>query len=661
MQKAKSFFELYMNEVKQRFQDMNIAINEDKLEEYCLSKLEDKTIVFHNNDANTDYEITTSKLLRMIFIGKGVIVTPHNTLFRTSEKVNGVVKDIQIELIQLRKHFKNLMKEFLGKDQLQYELNDMLQKVIKVIANSFYGAMGEGSFHFYDEHLGPSITACGRNLISNAITSFEAYLGGNIFFDNIEELSLYLSNISKGVYLEDNEVTMFEGLDITKEKVIEEIYSLYRGNDNPKRVKWLIKQYIHGFEDNSNALAKFYFKNKLFEFMNLPFIKELFKDSFDVDNFPDVNKPPVELQETLDILVTLLEEYVMYYHPISNKVEKAKVMKRDNSVLTDTDSTFLTMLKWLLYVCELSGKDRKDLTTEERVSKVTIGTYHATKFIDKCLHKTTENQNVLEADRPNINMKSEFHFSRILLTKNKKNYAGLKITREGIILPLPELDLKGLPIRKISAPKPCRIFFGELLENDILNSKEIDSIAIYRKFCEYEKFISESIKSGDTSFFKNTSVKALNFYKNPFSMQQVRGFVLWNELYPNETIPASSSVKVVPLLSTSKAVFADILKDNPNKDHILECMDKVSLLKVGDLLPDSEMKDESYLGKSRYYADVLSIPFNLKETPKDFADLIDVSSITNSALANGNILLESLGFRLITSNKYRVVSNIVEL
>ena len=85
-------------------------------------------------------------------------------------------------VVGLRAEYKTKMKEALAKnDKKAYELYDLYQKVVKILANSVYGATGEASFRLYDIRLSKSITMTAR-----IISKYQAYKANNYMNQLVE-------------------------------------------------------------------------------------------------------------------------------------------------------------------------------------------------------------------------------------------------------------------------------------------------------------------------------------------------------------------------------------------------------------------------------------------------------------------------------------------
>jgi len=63
----------------------------------------------------------------------------------------------------------------------------------------------------------------------------------------------------------------------------------------------------------------------------------------------------------------------------------------------------------------------------------------------------------------------------------------------------------------------------------------------------------------------------------------------------------------------------------------------------------------------KYGISVLAVPKDVEAIPEEIREFINRASIVNDTMKNGNVILESLGFKVIKSLDQTIVSNIIEL
>ena len=407
---------------------------------------------------------------------------------------------------------------------------------------------------------------------------------------------------------------------------------------------------------NKYQLERLFLKNNLFAMLGTPTIKELFEQCFD-RSFMNSDKPTEANKEAIETLNEYFEYFLSYPYQWDDKERHIADMRRKCVIISDTDSTFLNIdpvVEW--YERELNGGERLDKIGRIAVCNVMV--YAITKFVEKIFWQLTKNMNIPEDRRKLINMKSEFNYSRIILTKNKKQYAGIIVLQEGNLLEKPKFDIKGLDIKKVKTPKIARKYFGEVLEKDMLLCDQIDPMSVFMKFIKFERQIYDSLTTGQTSFLKPSKFGSEDGYKKPGQIQAYRGVRLWNAMFPRKTIPDFSNVNLLKLRKITPEDYKDHF---PQEWHeAVEAYFDYQLPKIkGQDSEDGEKKVKTCLGD--YGIDVIAIPKGEEAVPEVFRDLIDTTNIIDANMKNGNILLESIGFKVVKSLKQDTITNIVEV
>jgi hypothetical protein len=661
-----NFLHAYYDTVKDNFLLAGVdpaRINPAKLQAYCEARYRDTDLILHSNVKQVDYEVTTSKLVDLILFSKSKpIITAYNTLFHNHSKVNNVPGGFLDYLKTSRSAAKKESHKHINDlNKTMFNSFDTLQRILKLIANSYYGAFGQKGFHFYNPLLGPSVTAQGRQLISSAILGFEGFMGDNITYETFDELVTFMRYVVKEEFNE--EMVVEAPYIITVEMVETRLFSKaeFEITDTHREYVNIILESL-----NETQLQKMFYKNNLFEFLEVADIKDAITENLVRNDFPDAGKPPTEIKEILEELHVYIRYFVGYPYPYSKKTTKASKMIRKVVLVCDTDSNFLHVYPWLEYVCNNAGIDIANIDLMQRVSIISCMTYFITQFIGEVFNILCGNANVPPSEFHRINMKSEFHFKRVILTKNKKSYAGVILSKEGTVYTKPKYDIKGIQIKKVSTPKVARAFFTKLLEEKMLSAPTIDIAGVYKEYSEFAATIHESVSDGKMDYAKPGVLKIIKSYKMPFQMQPVRASMVWNAIYPNEYIPQSSTFKILDLNtniippgqipSGEKDVDGKAIMDpNPEFFEFLEnSFSKEISVPLIDLFNSSaEML--------QYGLTHIAIPHSVPTVPDELLHLIDVGIITNNVLSKGNILLESLGFVVVKSRKRQFVSNMIRV
>lgn len=254
----------------------------------------------------------------------------------------------------------------------------------------------------------------------------------------------------------------------------------------------------------------------------------------------------------------------------------------------------------------------------------------------------TSQINVPEDKRPIINMKNEFYYGRIMLTKNKKNYAGIVNMQEGVILEKPDIDIKGLAIKKVSVTSTVRTYFTKMLVEDMLSPKTISLSKVISKYQALDNQIRMSLTNGEIDFLKPDKVNMIDSYKTPYQIQSVRGTLLWNQIFPENEISIPNKINIV---KTTLNTIEDV--ENSNIPDIYKERIKNLFSEIHEL--------------EKYGATVIAIPKTVDKIPEWMLPYIDIFTMVNDNMKPGKILLETLGFKEMNVMKQQIATNIIDI
>ena len=606
-----------------------------------------------NNYKKSEFDVMPEKLLDVLEEKKPVI-TGYGTLFKTEENVPGkILKSLGAS----RKIAKAKMLECVNDtDRTLHDMYDIKQKVIKVLANAYYGAFGQSSFHFFNQFLGPSVTYTGVLIIQSAVLAFEAFLSGNFIFENLDELIHYCNNILTEEHF--NDILLFE------EEIpdIDNVLKAWLKQHSEFEYGELQEEVLNSLVENLSYTQKevLLCKNNMALFLTSSYVSNLVLSSVH-DNFTDANHPPKEIEDVVSELKQITRYYVMYPYQWNNKEYKAERL-REVVPISDTDSAFLYIGPYTKWYKEKTNKE--NLKRIERIACSNVFTCLAATLVKEVFAILTKNLNVPEAERSLIEMKNEFYYSRISISENKKQYAGLCDSKEGKIYLKSKLDVKGLPIKKVSTPKIARAVFTDILQKDILEAEELDPLRVFNRFLDFEKTIKESLMKGETKFTKPSKFTSASIYKLPFQMQQVRGVMLWNELYPKNFIPDFSSINLVRLKSMTKDEASVFFEKKIGKGkEIINVLNKIRKMEfdIKSKLIDPKKKVSDIDEVEYRDIDVIAVPKNLEFLPSELLEIINLNEIIDSNMKNGNILMNIVGFSTLRSLKYDSYSNVISM
>lgn len=325
-----------------------------------------------NNYIKKNIDLSGAEILEYI-TKKETILTSYGVLFKThANSQNPMISVIQ-NFAKLRKmHKKEMFKYPKGSEQ--FERYNLLQQLDKIDMNGIYGLIGLAVSFLFDLNVAPSVTSMGRSLISSAIMCFEMFLGNNVKFGSLDDVLVFIDNVRKE-YKEwkfDDEVVLGK----TGFVDVYEVFSKLILNCGYK--------YVPTTEDmdivlkilqscTQTELNRLYYKNNLYGIMDTWYARNLMFKIFENMDFPymDPAYPPVGIRPYLDELKALLLEYVFYCYQIYDRMDRNKNMIKKISLISDTDSSFVSLDAWYNYnIKYLEGHDFKILHQSVDVAKL---------------------------------------------------------------------------------------------------------------------------------------------------------------------------------------------------------------------------------------------------------------------------------------------------
>lgn len=643
------FLNMYFETLFRRIEMIAELSSEDKqkIVEKALAKLSPIPLRIENNYKNAEMEVTSEGLLERYFVKKPTM-SGYGVMFKQNA-VNAPGKILEYLISQRKVVKKKMFQHANDPDKTLYNVLDVEQKVIKVLANAFYGAFGQSSFHFFNPVLGPSVTYSGQNVTLSAILGFEAFMTGNFSFFDFDETLVYIDNIQREPLLELTIRTRPTTVKTVKNWLVRHCrFEITENHDA------FIDSILDGM--NEYELERLYMKNNLFAMLGTETIRQIFEKCYDRE-YLNADHPTEGNKEAVETLNEYFRYFLSYPYQWKNKFDRINGMRRRCVIISDTDSTFLNInpvVEW--YQKKINGEEVLDKIGRVVVCNIMVNSI--TKYIEQVFWELTKNMNIPEERRKLIQMKSEFNYSRIILTKNKKQYAGIIVSQEGTLLEKPKFDIKGLDIKKVKTPKIARTYFGQILEKDMLLAPKIEPMSVFMKFIEFEKQIHDSLSGGETKFSKPGKFSSASGYKNPGTIQSYRGVVLWNMMYPKKSVPDFSNVNLLKLKKINRDNYREMF---PEEFH--EVVERYFETEI-EIKDKAARERAEAAGKTTfgdYGIDVVAVPKTETMIPEVFRPLIDTTSIIDANMKNGNILLESLGFKVIKSQTQNSISNIIEI
>lgn len=617
-------------------------VSNEELKDLLVKKYNERRLVegrLYSNTTQSNEKMTQEQFIDL-FLNKPYILSGYSTLYENQDEVINIGSAALKFLLDSRKVFKGKMEESeYGSDQYVYY--KILQLTYKVLANSYYGILGQRQSVFYNPHVQNSITMTGQDLTTTAIVAMENFLADNVNFKDLDDILTFVDSIlsekpSKDIlgYIDEpkNHKDLFE-------------YFVSKTITLSDKDKDVLNKLLNNLD--IERVNRLYYKNKILQFVF---------DSSYLTNLLD-NLTKYKYSETPEeAMITPLEEFrsALIDFCFSDMIFEdrfRRVMKdtRDVIVASDTDSIFINLNNYVIETTQKFHLDKNNKDQQMTVMNVFVNLI--TEALEKTMDRLTGNMGMLDEFKHIVSMKSEFLYKRMLLTRNKKSYGGLIVAELGRLLNKPVLDIKGLSIKKTTMSKKLRNEFTKILHEDILESDQINLKSIINKFDEIGLEIEESLKKGELVYSIPKSIELFESYKNPSTLEAVRGAIAWNALEPDQTIVPPEKVNLLKLTTIEKD-SPGMLSLKNNYPEKYEAIMKAVF---------NEGVENPVIDISRFGFNVVSLPKDLDRVPDYLIPLIDYKTIVNNNVSNGYILLESLGIYTeeVQTTKYK--SNIIEI
>lgn len=628
-------------------------IDNDQLEKFLNDKIEknfnDPMVLFENNYKKKTIRLSLLKWLDWFF-KKKPITTEHGVMFKQHhESINLSAKLLEF-ILGKRKSAKHTMFDCKREgDDAGFNYWNIIQKVYKIFANSYYGVLGQKTSIFYNLFTALSVTGKGQSIITASACCFENFLTNSVRLKTYNEFCTYCENIIQ----EEPTTNIFDHVEtkISKKALLKYFRTKFFDKTVFKANKSKLIQYINNLNDEERA--RIYYKNNIFKFIDAsPKVTDLVEtivtaevDFIDVNALDDRDLFPEEFSNNLDGFWAIINDFVFYNHHVYDRVNRLKNDKRESVIIVDTDSNFLNIDPWKKYTHK---KFKLKKTKANRFKAVNTMSYLLGNAINDTLFKFTTECNVADEFAPLINMKNEFLMDRVVNTSNKKSYASGVSIQEGVLTPEPELDMKGLQIKKSNTNKQLSKELQTILEDDIINSNKIEIDVILKKLEAIEKEILDSFNNGETTYSKPDKSDPPNSYKFPLRSGGVRGTYVWNELYPDTEIVLPDSFNTVKLDGDKLEKFQYLLDENhSNYEENKRIFDiiKNKVFDDSDRKKDKDGKNKPHMAD--YGVTVLAIPKSVELIPEWCRPLIKTDEIIKDNINNFLIILNSIGVKNI--------------
>jgi hypothetical protein len=262
---------------------------------------------------------------------------------------------------------------------------------------------------------------------------------------------------------------------------------------------------------------------------------------------------------------------------------------------------------------------------------------------------------------------------RIILDKESIREQGIdeQALRDAIVEEVQKLphvsfafDFKKAATKKEIYDKIC-----EMLFNTILDVNQISYADVLRSANTFKDNIRTDILNGSDLYYKQLSVSSPDKYKNPYSMQGIKGVLLWNAIVEKPDrmeFPAEVDIIPIPFDKFSEKKFAEFL-DNP-KEFFNNYGNDVKYKAIFNFYTNYHVEFSRMISTMKEHPDIwtklpssIAKPRALKELPEWLKSIIDIDTIVHNNVNLINPILESLGIPIINEKLGPMFTTLVSL
>lgn len=582
--------------------------------DYSILKRGSDSRAYLDNNYKKVKENKTLFEITNYIIQREPIITVSGVMFRKHGFCpNPFVMLIQ-EFLKQRGIYKNTMFKY-PKGSEEFEKYNILQLSEKVSGNAMYGASGNHTSIFYNLYVAQSITMQGRSCIASAIMLFEATMANNVKFLSLNDVVTFINNVRREpVTNYPDEVIIDRDKYVNVEecffKIIYSCGFYWVPTEKEMTLIWDILN-----QCNQHELNKLFYKNNLFWFVdNSVVMNKIISILSTLDTpFIDPNKPPECIKDSMDELYDMIYEWVYYDKQYMDRIDRTENMYRCVSMLTDTDSCFISFDGWYRYILNKTFNipmPIKEIEIDEKTGEVEQA-FDVAYDYDFYTDEIIESQNIIRPDviSPQVGfrcsiinilasimgklaidymgkysdnsnsttchdgsrrksffiLKNEFQLKRALITDGKKNYCAYQERQESNIIPREKaLAITGMPLKKVGVPESTKVRLQKILLEQILdNPGDISQVEIVKQLAILEKQIIEAIRNGSKEYFKPERIKAMDAYDNPMRESGVKASIVFNYLKDDDIEP-------IDLNTRNSVLIIKIDINNKNVDTLIE-------------------------------------------------------------------------------------------
>jgi hypothetical protein len=428
-----------------------------------------------------------------------------------------------------------------------------------------------------------------------------------------------------------------------------DLYHLMKFNDELMR-KWLgnlarrvttpvedPKQYLNGLTEECESLVSMICGS----YMDGSRISDFSKFSEDLQMM--LGATAKNVKETMSEF-ELLTKVILVSECMPPTLANLPHILRRGAIASDTDSTIFTVQDWLKwYTPDTMHYNEETISVGHSIA------FLASSTITHVLAKMSANIGIAKTQLYQYAMKSEYWFPVFALTSRAKTYFALRGAQEGLVFKPEdvEIEIKGAVLKGSNAPKEI-IDDSKALIIDLLTKTRkgdlIDAAKVLKHVADIERGLFSKIKCGSPEFFKKLEIKEEDTYKKGPYQSNYFHYLLWNSVFADKygacPEPPYAAIRIT-LDTSTKGKFNDYLEsitDEPLKERLLKC------------LADGKKNMLTSVAIPKSHADSHGIP-------SEVINGINIRAMVANIMESHYVVLETLGWNFMESNKLRLVSD----
>ena len=567
-----------------------------------------------NNMTHENYDTTMTQVFEWIETAEPIVTGNATYFMQHEEYMAPTVIFLETEGGR-RGALKKRMYQF-DPSTIQYKNLNVGQGNVKVIMNADYGGSGTTMSAFYSLYIPPATTGSAKNMTTTLICCLEllsanpnkwAKLNGiNELYDLIRIVlttditnrdicggSFTTTDVTNRLLSMVNDPTMSDRRQLTK----------YIDTLNQTQKNQLMFAY------NMRLILKVYLKKPVEAVMaylkphRMDFEKTLTDKSVDEAGF-GVKMPP-EIEADMRYIIKIILDNCIYPYIVNDGEARAASMTRLMVCVTDTDSLMVHFAHFLEEFQAHVGNFRDDCLVASAFGMRLI----VEAVIPKMVENITSNCRIKDKYfRDKFIFKNEFAFLAMSLFA-KKMYSASCMVQEGNLRNIHKISVTGLSFKKRDSAEFLEPIMLDLHDRYVLTPQKINVGALLDEYDELRTKLLPLVTTL-TAYHKVLGVKDIKSYDASKTLPaQMRGSIIWNNMFPDEKILPMDRVIVIPL-------SFDLMERNQHIPQLRQIYELASI-------DNPKRKNDPYI----------SLPENYSEIPEWLAPAIDANYCVDKLLS----------------------------